>query len=329
MHATRFSVLASALFIITSGRTTFNNKEPEPEIAAKTLSNLLLSFNHANAATDPRFASRHGRPHALHSDIHLVKKDLAPRGGTPLRMGAVPIEKRTDFGAVLGTASSLCLISGMLNVIAFMDMGIPCTHHTGSATHIGRLVGTCTAFGGLTPGAASVSLLALVAAYVAGAGAAGFAKCDGEKVFAGKTSRGLLASAFIIAAGVALRVANGAVAPTLALWSFSQGLQNAISTSAAAFVGFPVRTTHVTGAATDLGSGLGQWLSAKMGGKPLPSLRKQTVFAASMLFFGLGGFIARFLQPIYGSLSALLPAALLALLAIGRPFGTTVSDPAA
>jgi len=271
----------------------------------------------------------HRHQNGLHSDIHLLKEGFARRGETPLMMGAVPIEKRTDFGAVLGTASFMCLISGMVNAISFLEVGIPCAHHTGSATHIGRLVGTTAPFGGLTPGAASLGLFVIVAAYVSGAAVAGFAKCDGEKVFAGKTSWGLLASALIVAAGVAFRVVNGAVGPTLAIWSFSQGLQNAISTSAAAFVGFPVRTTHVTGAATDLGSGLGQWLSAKMGGKPVPSLRKQVVFAASMFFFGLGGLIARFLQPIYGSLSALLPAFLLALLAIGRPFGTTKSDPAA
>jgi uncharacterized membrane protein YoaK (UPF0700 family) len=314
-----FVVVLASLALTSSGRRAKipSSETPETGIATESLSKLLLSIN-----PNPAFAlDRQSRVNVQHDSINIQRRE------TPLmRGGAIPIEKRTDFPVVVGTASLLCLISGMVNIISFLEMGIPCTHHTGSATHCARLVGTTTAFGDLTPGAAALSIIVLLVTYVAGAGAAGFAKCNGENVFAGKTSWGLLATALIVAAGAYLRQVTGLVTPTMALWSFSQGLQNAISTSAAAFVGFPVRTTHVTGAATDLGSGLGQWLSAKIGGTDAPSLRKPIVFAASIFFFGLGGYIARFLVPMYGALSALVPAALLAVLSLGRPFFKTVSE---
>jgi uncharacterized membrane protein YoaK (UPF0700 family) len=316
-----FVVVSASLALTSSGRRAkFPSEEmPDTGIAAESLSKLLLSISPAFAELRP--LAKQSRVNVQHNIFNTQRSE------TPLmRGGAIPIEKRTDFPVVVGIASLLCLISGMVNIISFLVMGIPCTHHTGSATHIGRLVGTTTAFGDLTPGAAALSILVLVATYVAGAGAAGFAKCNGENAFAGKTSWGLMASALIVAAGVALRQATGLVTPTMALWSFSQGLQNAISTSAAAFVGFPVRTTHVTGAATDLGSGLGQWLSAKMAGTSAPSLRKPIVFGSSIFFFGLGGYIARYLVPIYGALSGLVPAVLLAVLSLGRPFFKTVSE---
>jgi hypothetical protein len=72
----------------------------------------------------------------VHLRPHLLEE---AQGATPIEkpaaQGPIPIEKRTDFPVVLGTASMLCLISGMVNIISFLVMGIPCTHHTGSATH--------------------------------------------------------------------------------------------------------------------------------------------------------------------------------------------------
>mmetsp|Transcript_83335 Transcript_83335/g.137821 ORF Transcript_83335/g.137821 Transcript_83335/m.137821 type:complete len:335 (+) Transcript_83335:117-1121(+) len=327
MNRSLVIVLASVILSSNGRRVTMPSKEV-PETASATrpvplkdLSKLLLAFNPAVTAS---------RPTGLSKQNPFVGQRKAfdfQRGETPLmRGGAIPIEKRTDFGAVVGTASLLSMASGMVNIIAFLEMGIPCTHHTGSATHAGRLIGKLQGFGDLDPATAGLSIALLVVTYVLGAAVSGATKGEGEKVFAGKLSLGILGSALTIAFGAVLRQMTGLIVPILAIWSFASGWQNAITTSAAAFVGFPVRTTHMTGAATDLGSGLGQWFSAVMGGKPAPSLRKPIVFGSCILAYGVGGFLARLIQPTYGALTALLPAALLALLALPRPVFTTVSE---
>lgn len=237
---------------------------------------------------------------------------------TPLMRGGQKNPLEDQFGNVIGTASLLTLISGIVNIVAFMEVGIPCTHHTGSATHVGRLVGTTIEFGDLVAGSAGASILLLIVTYVMGAAVAGFSDCDGEKPYAGKISWGLCGSALAIAAGAILRHVTGSITPFLAILSFSQGLQNAITTSAAKFVGFPVRTTHVTGSATDLGSGLGQWLKASVEGKTPASLKKQMVFGAGIASFIVGGYVGRLLHPIFGALTAILPAALLLMVGFGR-----------
>lgn len=244
-----------------------------------------------------------------------------------MRGGQAPIETRGDFGKVITIASFLTLISGILNSVAFLEMGIPVTHHTGSALHVGRLMGTTTEFGSLAAGTAGASILLLVITYVLGAAVAGFSKCKGEAPYEGKVSWSLCGSAAMMAVGAALRHMHGAILPTLAIWSFSQGLQNAVTTAAAGFIGFPIRTTHVTGSATDLGTGLGQYVAAIQEKASPPSLRKPMVFAAGIAAFALGCFIGAVLHPMYGATAAFLPAGLLSYIALGRPgFRTPRAD---
>eukprot|EP00421_Protoceratium_reticulatum_P020844 CAMPEP_0168384418 /NCGR_PEP_ID=MMETSP0228-20121227/14400_1 /TAXON_ID=133427 /ORGANISM="Protoceratium reticulatum, Strain CCCM 535 (=CCMP 1889)" /LENGTH=149 /DNA_ID=CAMNT_0008397583 /DNA_START=37 /DNA_END=482 /DNA_ORIENTATION=- len=57
-------------------------------------------------------------------------------------LAATPLEKRGDFTQVLLMSSFLSLLSGIVNAIAIIEMGGTVAHHTGNASHTGRLLGT-------------------------------------------------------------------------------------------------------------------------------------------------------------------------------------------
>jgi len=123
-----------------------------------------------------------------------------------------------------------------------------------------------------------------------------------------------------VAAGAGSKSIFGLKSLALLLLSFSQGLQNGITSR---FSGLALRTTHMTGALTDAGLILGQWVRARYHGKEPPSLRKPKLFLLCVLSFAAGGFIANLLRKVLGTSAALVPASLLALVASGR---LTISD---
>eukprot|EP00411_Alexandrium_monilatum_P074911 CAMPEP_0175576726 /NCGR_PEP_ID=MMETSP0096-20121207/45223_1 /TAXON_ID=311494 /ORGANISM="Alexandrium monilatum, Strain CCMP3105" /LENGTH=378 /DNA_ID=CAMNT_0016880283 /DNA_START=1 /DNA_END=1137 /DNA_ORIENTATION=- len=239
-------------------------------------------------------------------DIQLAAPKAAPAAPAP------PLEKRTDFDQIVAGASLLSAISGMVNAVAILEMSSTVAHHTGNASHFGRLLGRD-----------GFRFLTLMVAYVVGAGSASFGDCDGDAIFAGRTSDGLLGVAGAVAAGSVLKGIMGMRGLALLLWAFSQGLQNGITSR---FHGLALRTTHVTGALTDAGLVLGQWVQARYRGTQPPSLRKPTLFLSCVLSFAAGGFIVSFLWMILGSLAALAPAAALAALASGRVTLATVME---
>jgi len=215
-----------------------------------------------------------------------------------------PLEKRTDFGRICLGAALLSAISGMVNAVAIIEMSSTVAHHTGNASHFGRLFGSDGA-----------RFLGLMAAYLVGAGTAGFKEFDGNAVFCDKSSEGLLGVAGAIATGAGLQGIFGLKSLALLSLSFSQGLQNGITSR---FSGLALRTTHMTGALTDAGLILGQWVQAQYLGKEPPSLRKPKLFLLCLLSFAAGGFVANLLRKVLGTLAALVPAALLAVVASGR-----------
>jgi len=225
-------------------------------------------------------------------------KALAPKAAPP------PLETRTDFDRLVLGASLLSAISGMVNAVAILEMSSTVAHHTGNASHFGRLLGKD-----------GFRFLSLMVAYVVGAGSASFGDCDGDAIFAGRTSEGLLGVAGAVAAGAAMKGLFGAKTVPLLLWAFSQGLQNGITSR---FNGLALRTTHMTGALTDAGLVLGQWAQAQYRGTQPPSLRKPTLFLSCVLSFAAGGFVVSFLWMILGALAATVPSGALAALATGH-----------
>ena len=194
-----------------------------------------------------------------------------------------------------------------MNVVAFLEFGFVLSHQTGNTSHIGRQLG----------GGTSAMLVICLISYILGAGAAGFGGCDGNAVFEARCSAGLAASAAAVGVGSVAHLVHGIPAATVAAWAFSQGLQNGTTSR---FGSLPLRTTHMTGAATDAGLVIGQWMKAwasQQDPANRPSLRKPTLFLLSILGFSLGGAFAALAHKLLGVLAGVLPACTLAAVSTG------------
>merc|ERR1719436_1939735 len=227
----------------------------------------------------------------------------------------VPIEKRADFNTLLLMSAFLSFVSGMVNAMAILEMGMTVAHHTGNMSHTGRLLGET-----------AHRFFRLMVAYAFGAGVAGYVKVDGEAVYQGRYSPSLLAAAVAVWGGCMIRwfsrsdvpelldYKDGRAGVTLVLWAFSQGLQNAISRKCSSM---PVCTTHMTGYLTDFGSNLGGILQGQISGEAGPPPRKPLFFGLSIFAFGAGGLCSKLMKPYVGAQGCLLPALLMALTAVG------------
>jgi uncharacterized membrane protein YoaK (UPF0700 family) len=222
------------------------------------------------------------------------------KAGKPIAAG--PVEKRQDYGTVLWMSALLSFLSGMVNALAILDMAMTVSHHTGNASHTGRLLGMDNA----------MRFFALIGAFAGGASIIGYSKSDGEAIYRGRYSPGLLAAAIAVVGGVYSH-ANGRTLITLAFWAMSQGMQNAITRKCSSM---PVCTTHMTGYLTDFGSNLG---AIARDGKGGPPPRKPKLFALSIFAFIAGGYVAKQMLPSLGVKAALLPAAVMALVSLGLP----------
>lgn len=218
----------------------------------------------------------------------------------------VPIEQRPDYIGVLVMSAFLSLLSGMVNAMAILDMGMTVAHHTGNASHVGRLLGENAG-----------RFFMLMVAFWFGAGVVGFSKSDGEAVYTRRYSPGMLAASIAVASGCLIRWAGGdepiAVNSTLVLWSYSQGIQNGITRKCSSL---PVCTTHMTGYLTDFGSGLGLAFKSVRTGD-VPNLKKPFFFGLSIFTFGAGGYAMKLARPDYGAQAVLAPAVLMAAVAFG------------
>jgi len=213
------------------------------------------------------------------------------------------IEKRNDYNRVLIMSAWLSALSGMVNALCILDMAMTVAHHTGNASHTGRLFGID-----------SQRFAGAMAGFCAGAMVAGFSKCDGETLFAGRYSSGLLSASVAVAGGAAIQWVHKSPLIAVPLLAFSQGLQNAVTRKYSAL---PVCTTHMTGYLTDVGSLTGGWLRANVSGTPIPSLKKPAFFLLSILAFGFGGFVAKKSWDEYGITAAFAPAVLMAITSLG------------
>lgn len=213
------------------------------------------------------------------------------------------LEKRSDYHAILFMNSLLSLCSGMINGLAFLELNATIAHHTGNLTHWGRNWGT-----------ESLCFGCYLAAYLIGAGVVGYVKSDAEAVFVGRYSPSMMAGVVAVVGGTTIQLLSGNALVTLVLWSFSQGLQNAVCRK---FSSMPLCSTHFTGYLTDAGNAFGAWLRAKYYGEVVPPMKKFVLFMACMFFFAGGGFIAKVGRDSYGILVAFVPAVLMAAVAIG------------
>lgn len=227
--------------------------------------------------------------------VFLCYKLCAPHVKVPT-CPVQPLEKREDYGRILWTNAYLCLMSGIVNAVAFLEMGMTVSHHTGNTTHTGRL----WVDGG------GARFLGLILAFMVGSGIVGANDIDQEAVFKGRYSPPLMSSALAVAAGMVLAHAGGSTTIALQLLSFSQGILNAVTRK---FPGMPVCGSHVTGYATDAGSILGTWARAQWAGDDPVNLKKPTIFLVSMGTFALGGFLTAHFKEQFGVTFLAVPAA--------------------
>ena len=159
------------------------------------------------------------------------------------------------------------------------------------------------------------SFLGLVIAYISGAGMAALAIQAGER----RQIRSVYALA-IAAEGVILLLTGAAPAMMpgtehkaflVITLSFVMGLQNAVTTKISQA---RVRTTHVSGMATDVGIEL----AALMGGQKLrqEAIPKLRLHSLTLACFALGGFCGVLLFQILGFLIFAVAATFLLLIAV-------------
>jgi uncharacterized membrane protein YoaK (UPF0700 family) len=222
----------------------------------------------------------------------------------PATPAPVPVEKRTDLSRVTVYAVLLSGISGMVNAVAILQMGGTVAHHTGNASHAGRLAGVD-----------GTRFAVLMLAYFLGAGVTGFRRSNGENPVTGKASPALLGCAIAVAGGGIVHWASGDSLLALPILSFSQGIHNGVTSK---FSSMPLRTTHMTGTLTDTGAACGAWLRSKViGDAPAPPSNKTVFLLLTLFAFSFGGVLAKMATDRIGSLAVLPPAALLAVLALG------------
>ncbi|CAJ1345104.1 unnamed protein product [Effrenium voratum] len=221
-----------------------------------------------------------------------------------------PAEKRKDYNSFLMIQNILCFASGMINALCIFDMGMTVSHQSGNTSHTGRLIFN---------GAAKFGHLLL--AFCFGSFFAGFSKADTEAIYQARFSPNMLGSALAVVFGCMVHYCkahhgdgNDAASESLLLLAFSQGIMNGVTRMCKSV---PICTTHFTGYLTDVGTGLGLYTRAQVNNEAPPTLLKVLIFAAGILFFGLGGVAAKELYPSYGMQAALIPAAIMAAVAGG------------
>jgi len=211
----------------------------------------------------------------------------------------------------------------MVNVVAIFEMGATVSHHTGNCSHMGRFLGKDGMF-----------YLRLIVSYLAGSTLAGFMESfdnDSEAIFHGRRSPTLLTAAGVIFIGTMSHYFNPECMNwSAAMFACSQGLQNGVTSR---FSSLPLRTTHMTGALTDIGLHLGTVIRARRAGTKSPPHYKAALLSMFVACFALGGFLVSCtrdqVELVWGAhvvhqekkhvLVALLPAAMLAVIASGLP----------
>lgn len=148
---------------------------------------------------------------------------------------------------------SLALCSGLVNVVAKQSFGTYVSHVTGTSTAVGsKLEGYHAGRHDFEPLGAAISVLV---SFLFGAFLCGLLIDKNQIHFGGKSLYGvaLVGNGLLLVLSVIVSAESKRVAACLT--AVACGLQNAMCTS---HFGAVVRTTHVTGTVTDIGSTLGR-----------------------------------------------------------------------
>lgn len=195
----------------------------------------------------------------------------------------------------------LAFIGGMVNAAGFLGYRHQAlTHMTGTTSLFGIAIGH-------GDGAELWHLGMLLLAFVLGAALSGLIVGHSVLRLGRRYGVALALESMLLCAAVALLRAHADAGLWLA--SAACGLQNAM---AGTFSGAVVRTTHVSGIVTDLGTYLGHWLRGIT-----VDTRRTRLYLILFSGFLCGGLISALAFPCWAEYTLLLPAALTGIIGIG------------
>jgi|Dee2metaT_26_FD_contig_31_828471_length_1381_multi_3_in_0_out_0_2 uncharacterized membrane protein YoaK (UPF0700 family) len=240
-----------------------------------------------------------------------TKEDAAEKKASFKKPGRIDEVHSVAFTAIFGGA--LCLVSGLVNAVAFMGFGGGITHVTGTSTKIGWYLALGITTGGEVGNRECITMflecVGKVACFFLGSMISG-SYLGGSRTFKGGPRYSHLlfgVAAFMYAsygAAYGSNVYTGAV-----LLAVASGMQNAMTTLYSSAI---VRTTHVTGTVTDMGVEIGKMLVQKDFSGAW-KLKMHSTFLFSYIF---GGFIGALLYEAIERAAILLPASIVLALAI-------------
>jgi uncharacterized membrane protein YoaK (UPF0700 family) len=175
-------------------------------------------------------------------------------------------------GWVLAAGCALAFLSAAVNALFLVRVGASVSHLTGDVSK------AAVAIVGAHDGheRSGAYLLAVTLSFIAGATTSGFFIHHPELQLVRPYGRAIFAIGVCLL-GAHFRIARHPI-EALALSAFACGLQNALTTH---YKGVILRTTHLTGLLTDLGSNLG----LRLRGYPLPLPKILVPLALSLSFF--------------------------------------------
>jgi len=268
---------------------------------------LSLSLNmtqiESNAAHAQNEQSNLGRNHSISSETY--RRATAARNSW---------KRPRTWVLVFGWSLALC--AGIVNVVAFRSWGTYVSHMTGDTTAIGMRIEGVHQRG--TEVEQLKQAVFILLSFLFGAFLCGILIDKNQVHFGGKSFYGLA----LVGNAILLVVATFHESPLLAgcITAAACGLQNAMCTS---HFGAVVRTTHVTGTATDIGSTLGRITmiflrngcrrskmnivdKAEVG----VDARKLLVLGPMLLCFLLGTILGSYFYTVFEVQALLIPATL-------------------
>lgn len=201
---------------------------------------------------------------------------------------------------VLAVSAVLAASAGYTNVVLLRSEFTAVTHITGT-------VSTLSADVGASDVKDAVRVLSIIASFICGAMISGFI-LGGESLRLGRPyGVAMMTQGLLLTAGTAL-LWQGFPMGVQAV-AVSAGLQNAMASS---YGGLIIRTTHVTGVATDLGFRLGAWIRRR-------ETEVWTLVHLGALIGGffVGGVVGAIAAARWGSGALLIPAGIVTALGAG------------
>jgi uncharacterized membrane protein YoaK (UPF0700 family) len=198
-----------------------------------------------------------------------------------------PLTREQALGQIhhlLPGALAFAGTAGFINSVALGVFRSPVSHMTGAVSYLGMdLAGSHFK--------AALGTLSIIAAFMAGAGLAGFI-VGAESLGPGRRYGVALAfEGALLAIATFLLVSGHTLGVSLA--AMACGVQNATTSS---YCGLMIRTTHVTGTVTDIGVMLGHWLRHRH------IERRKLVFMVGVVTaFGAGVWIGALADGRWGS----------------------------